>query len=88
MKNLTISFMLAFLFLTGSPTSLKAITISTIEITDPAKTAEQAQAEVLISRLNDIKEMDKVSGEIHYLLLPLILTHTNISLTLYPDFRP
>lgn len=36
----------------------------------------------------NIKEMDKVSGEIQYLLLPLILTHTNISLTLYPDFRP
>ena len=59
MKNLTISFMMAFLFLTYSPMSLKATTVSTIETTDPVKTAEQAQAEVLISRLNDIKKMDK-----------------------------
>ncbi len=59
MKNLTISFMMAFLFLTYSPMSLKATTASTIETTDPVKTAEQAQAEVLISRLNDIKKMDK-----------------------------
>jgi hypothetical protein len=61
MKNLTVSFMMAFLFLTCSPMSLKAITASTIETLDPVKTAEQAQAEVLITRLNDIKEMDKSS---------------------------
>ena len=59
MKNLTISFMMAFLFLTYSPMSLKATTASTIETIDPVKTAEQARAEVLISRLNAIKEMDK-----------------------------
>ncbi len=59
MKNLTISFMMAFLFLTCSPMSLKAITASTIETIDPVKTAEQARVEALISRLNDIKELDK-----------------------------
>jgi hypothetical protein len=59
MKNLTVGFMMAFLFFTYSPMSLKATTISTIETLDPVKTAEQAQAEVLITRLNDIKEMDK-----------------------------
>jgi hypothetical protein len=61
MKNLTISFMMAFLFLTFSPMSVKAITTPTVETLDPVKTAEQAQAEVLIIRLNDIKEMDKSS---------------------------
>jgi hypothetical protein len=61
MKNLTISFMMAFLFLTFSPMPMKAITVSTIGIAEPTKTAEQAQAEVLITRLNDIKEMDKSS---------------------------
>jgi hypothetical protein len=61
MKNLTVSFMMAFMFLTFSPIQMKAITASTIETTDPIKTAEQAQAEVLITRLNDIKEMDKSS---------------------------
>ena len=61
MKNLTVSFMMAFLFLTFSPIEMKAITASTIETLDPVKTAEQAQAEVLITRLNDIKEMDKSS---------------------------
>ena len=59
MKNLTVSFMMAFMFLTFSSMSLKAITTSTIAILDPVKTAEQAEAEVLITRLNDIKEMDK-----------------------------
>lgn len=59
MKNLTVSFMMAFMFLTFSPMSLKAITTSTIATLDPVKTAEQAEAEVLITRLNDIKEMDK-----------------------------
>jgi hypothetical protein len=59
MKNLTVSFMMAFLFLTFSPMSVKAITASSIGTTEPIKTAEQAQAEVLITRLNDIKELDK-----------------------------
>jgi hypothetical protein len=61
MKNLTVSFMMAFMFLTFSPIQMKAVNASTIETTDPAKRAEQAQAEVLITRLNDIKEMDKSS---------------------------
>lgn len=61
MKNLTVSFMMTFLFLTCSPMQMKAITVSTIGTTDPIKTAEQAQAEVLITRLKDIKDMDKSS---------------------------
>jgi hypothetical protein len=61
MKNLTVSFMMAFLFLTVSPMQMKAVTRSTIATTEPVKTAEQAQAEVLITRLKDIKDMDKSS---------------------------
>jgi hypothetical protein len=59
MKNLTVSFMMAFSFLAMTPMQMKAITSPTIGTIDPVKTAEQAEAEVLISRLNDIKEMDK-----------------------------
>jgi hypothetical protein len=59
MKNLTVSFTMAFLFLTGSPMQMKAITVSTIGTTEPIKAAEQAQADVMITRLNEIKEMDK-----------------------------
>jgi hypothetical protein len=60
MKNLTVSFTMAFLFLALNPMQMKAIT-SPIATVDPVKTAEQVEAEGLIIRLNDIKEMDKSS---------------------------
>ena len=59
MKNLTVSFMMAFLFLTFSPMQIKATTVSAIGTTAPTKTAEQIQADALMSRLKEIKEMDK-----------------------------
>ena len=46
--------MMAFMFLTFSPTQIKATTAPTIATIDPVETAEQAEAAVLITRLNDI----------------------------------
>jgi predicted PurR-regulated permease PerM len=59
MKNLTVSFMMAFLFLTFSPMQIEATTLSTIGTTVSTKTAEQVQADALITRLKEIQEMDK-----------------------------
>jgi hypothetical protein len=53
--------MTAFLLIAGMPLPLKAVTATTITAIDPIKTPESAQAEVLLSRLNEIKEMDKSS---------------------------
>ena len=53
--------MMTFLFLTFSPIQMKAIATSTIGTTAPTKTAEQVQADALITRLKEIEEMDKSS---------------------------
>jgi hypothetical protein len=58
MKKLSVYIMTAFLSLTFIPAQLKAGTeTTTSEAT--TKTAEAAEANALISRLNDINEMDK-----------------------------
>jgi predicted PurR-regulated permease PerM len=61
MKNLTVCFITAFLLLTSMSIPVTATTTTPVTTIDPIKTAESAQAEVLISRLNAIKEMDKSS---------------------------
>ena len=53
--------MTAFLFITLMPIQVTATTATPVTAIDPVKTAESTQADALIIRLNDIKEMDKSS---------------------------
>src|SRR3954471_14844263 len=56
MKKITAYLLVAFVLLTIVPVQVKA---ESVPVSTTATTAEAAQAEVLISRLNEIKAMDK-----------------------------
>ena len=53
--------MTAFLLVTCMPNQLTATTTTPVTTIDPVKAAESIQADALIIRLKDIKEMDKSS---------------------------